>query len=79
MEPGTIAVRLDIERRGELIEGAPEVYYVTDHYLNSTAVLVRLGAIDREALRGLLLMSREFVVGTALKKGAKPKRAKSRR
>jgi hypothetical protein len=79
IEPGTIAVRVDLEQRAELIEGAPEVYYVTDHYLNSSAVLVRLGRIDREALRGLLAMSREFVVGTALKKGSKLKRSKPKR
>src|SRR4051794_26852442 len=61
LEPGTLAVRIDIERRAELIEAAPEVYFLTDHYLNSSAVLVRLGKIDRDALRGLLVMSREFV------------------
>jgi hypothetical protein len=79
LEPGTLAVRIDLDRRAELIEAAPEVYFVTDHYLKSTAVLVRLGRIDREALHGLLVMSREFVVGTALKKGSKPKRAKPKR
>ncbi len=62
LEPGTLAVMLDRERRAELIEAAPEVYFVTDHYLNSTAVLVRLGKIDREALLGLLVMSREYVM-----------------
>ena len=79
LEPGTLAVRIDIERRAELIEAAPEVYFVTDHYLKSTAMLVKLGAIDREALRGLLVMSRRFVLSEAPKTGLKPKRAKRKR
>jgi hypothetical protein len=71
LEPGTLAVRLDMERRAELIEAAPEVYFVTDHYSNSTAVLVRLWKMDRESLRGLLRMTREYVMGTAKKKRAR--------
>lgn len=43
IEPGTLAVRIGLEERADLMEEAPEVYYVTDHYLKSTAVLVRLG------------------------------------
>ncbi len=39
----------------------PSVYYVTDHYVNSPAVLVRLSRIDRKALSDLLGMAWSFV------------------
>jgi hypothetical protein len=33
-EPGSLAVRIDIDNHTELLAAAPDVYYVTDHYLN---------------------------------------------
>jgi hypothetical protein len=60
-EPGSLMVRVDIDRRAELIEGAPDVYYVTDHYVNYPCVLVRLSRIDSDALRDLLGMAWRFV------------------
>jgi hypothetical protein len=56
-EPGTLVVRVDLERRDSLIADAPETYYLTDHYRRHPVVLVRLAAIDREALRDVLGMS----------------------
>lgn len=41
-EPGSLAVRVGFDDRAELLAAAPDVYYVTDHYLNYTSVLVRL-------------------------------------
>ena len=60
-EPNTLAVRIDLDERAELIAAAPGVYYVTDHYLNYPTVLVRLGQIDRRSLRDLLGMAWRFV------------------
>jgi hypothetical protein len=60
-EPDTLMVRIDIDRRAELIDADPDVYYVTDHYVNYPSVLVRLSRIDRDALRDLLGMSWRFV------------------
>ena len=60
-EPNTLAVRIDFDRRAELIAGARNVYYVTDHYVNYPTVLVRLSQIDRNALRDLLGMAWRFV------------------
>jgi hypothetical protein len=37
-----------------LLQRAPNIYYVTDHYLNYPSVLARLERIDRKTLRGLL-------------------------
>jgi hypothetical protein len=53
-EPGSLAVRIDFDHRAELIATAPEIYYVTDHYINYPTVLVRLQHIEREALKDLL-------------------------
>ena len=34
-EPGSLVVRVGFEDRAELLSAAPDVYYVTDHYLNT--------------------------------------------
>ena len=39
----------------------PDVYYVTDHYLNYSAVLVRLSRVTPDVLRDLLGMAHKFV------------------
>ena len=49
-EPDSLAVRVDFERRAELLDSAPDIYYVKDHYLNYPVVLVRLGRIKHDAL-----------------------------
>jgi hypothetical protein len=53
-EPNSLAVRIDVDQRAELISAEPSVYYVTDHYVKYPMVLVRLSSIDRNALRDLL-------------------------
>lgn len=74
VEPGSLAVRIDIGRRAELIAAAPDVYYLIDHYLKYPTVLVRLARIHPDALKDLLRMSWSFM---ALKsERAKPGRAK---
>ena len=44
-EPESLVVRIDLEQRAGLLEEAPETYYITDHYRNYPAVLVRLSRI----------------------------------
>jgi hypothetical protein len=61
-EPNSLAVRIDLERRAELIAAAPDVYYVTDHYLPYPSVLVRLSRIHPDALKDLLRMAWSFVM-----------------
>ena len=70
-EPNTLAVRINLYERAELMAARPSVYYVTDHYVNYPTVLVRLDQIDRRSLRDLLAMAWRFV-------SSKPK-ASSRR
>jgi len=60
-EPGSLVVRLDFDRRAELIETAPDIYYLTDHYVNYPSVLVRLSRIEPDALKDLLGMAWSFV------------------
>ena len=60
-EPGSIVVRVDFDDRAELLAAAPDVYYVTDHYADYSAVLVRLSRVDPNVLRDLLGMAYKFV------------------
>jgi hypothetical protein len=60
-EPDSLAVRIDFDRRAELMAAAPDVYYLTDHYANYPVVLVRLSRIRADALQDLLGMAWHFV------------------
>jgi hypothetical protein len=60
-EPGSLLVRVDFDDRAELLASDPDVYYVTDHYLNYTSVLVRLSRVTPDVLRDLLGMAHKFV------------------
>ena len=68
-EPGSLMVRIDFANRTELIAASPDLYYLTDHYVNYPSVLVRLSRIHPDALRDLLSMAWRFV--TAEKPPAK--------
>jgi hypothetical protein len=61
-EPGSLVVRTDFEQRAELLAGDPEVYYITDHYRNYPAVLVRMSRITPDVLTDLLGMAYRFVL-----------------
>jgi hypothetical protein len=63
-EPGSLAVRVGFDDRAELLAAAPDVYYVTDHYLNYSAVLVRLSRVTPDVLRDLLGMAHKFVTAS---------------
>lgn len=66
-EPGSLVVCVSFADRRALIEEAPEIYYVTEHYLNYESVLVRLSRIGLDVLRDLLRMAYRFVSGKAKK------------
>src|ERR1700733_3613227 len=74
-EPDSLMVRVDLEQRGELIAAAPEIYYVTDHYVDYPSVLVRLSRINADILRDLLGMAWRFV--TSDEGGRKPPRKRA--
>jgi hypothetical protein len=60
-EPGSVVLRIDFADRAALLAEAPELYYITDHYVNYPAVLVRLSRATPEVLRDLLGMAYKFV------------------
>src|SRR5271157_1399704 len=73
-EPGSIVVRVDFDDRAELLAAAPDVYYVTDHYADYSAVLVRLSRVHPDGLRDLLGMAYKFVTAKAAPRSPSRKR-----
>jgi hypothetical protein len=51
--------------RCELLAAEPDVYYIPEHYVGYSGVLVRLARVDRELLRDLLGMAHKFVTRRA--------------
>jgi hypothetical protein len=64
-EPAALVVRVDSDDRAELLAASPDVYYVTDHYADYSAVLVRLSRVNPDVLRDLLGMAYKFVTRNA--------------
>ncbi len=61
VEPDSLAVSIDFEKRAVLLASTPDTYYLTDHYRDYPIVLVRLSHIGLDELRNLLEMSWQFV------------------
>jgi hypothetical protein len=78
-EPGSLAVRVDFDDRADLLADAPDVYYVTDHYVDYNSVLVRLSRVNPNVLRDLLGMAYRFVTRSAAFRSPTSKRRKPRR
>src|ERR1051326_3234185 len=76
-EPGSLVVRVDFADRAALLAEAPEVYYITDHYVNYASVLVRLSQVTPGVLRDLLGMSYKFVAGKNSRSRTKKKAQRS--
>ena len=76
-EPSSLAVRVGFDDRAELLAAAPDLYYVTDHYLGGSAVLVRLSRVAPDVLRDLLGMAHKFVTADAARRS--PSRNKRKR
>lgn len=73
-EPDSLIVRVDFDQRAELLAAEPDVYYITDHYKDYPAVLVRLPRVKPELLKDLLGMAHRFVAAEAARGGQKRKR-----
>jgi hypothetical protein len=77
-EANSLAVRIDLEHRAELLRQQPDIYYITDHYAPHPTVLVRLSKIPRADLKELLRDACRFVSSSASKAArptVRPKRA----
>ena len=70
-EPNSLVLKIAREQRAKLMSADPDVYYVTDHYVNYPTVLVRLSRIHRDALRDLLGMAWTFVTEKTRKSRSK--------
>jgi hypothetical protein len=77
-EPDTLAVRIAFEDRSALIAENPEVYYLTDHYVEYPVVLARISRIHPDALQDLLAMSWRFVTSKASRASTGRKRISPR-
>ena len=78
-EPGSLVVRVGFDDRAALLAEVPEVYYITDHYVGYTGVLVRLSRVAPETLRDLLGMAHKFVMRRASSRSSTRKHATSKR
>ncbi|MGA7414119.1 MAG: MmcQ/YjbR family DNA-binding protein [Bryobacteraceae bacterium] len=73
-EAASLVVRVDFDDRAELLAADPAVYYVTDHYIGYSAVLVRLSRVNPDALPDLLGMAHKFVTRKAPRSPARKRR-----
>jgi hypothetical protein len=79
-EPGSLVVSVDFADRATLLAEAPEIYYITEHYIGYPSVLVRLSRMTPDGLRDLLGMAYKFVTSKAARnaKAGSSKRAAPR-
>jgi|SRR5262245_14551803 len=80
----TLAVRVDYPMREALMQAEPETFFITDHYRNYPAVLVRLASVDRKRLHEVLEHAWRFVARpaarrTAARKGGDARSSATRR
>ena len=76
IEPNTLGIRVAIAERERLLAARPDVYYLTAHYANYPAVLVRLAPLRRAELKAILVMAWQY----AMEKGtSRPARGPRRR
>jgi hypothetical protein len=75
-EPDSLVVRMDFDDRAALLAEAPDVYYVTEHYVGYPSVLVRLSRVNPDVLRDLLGMAYKFVTRKAVSRSPARKRRK---
>lgn len=77
-EPDSLLVRVGFDDRTELLAAAPDVYYLTDHYVGYTAVLVRMSRVTPDVLRDLLGMAHKFVTAHEARRSPSRKQRKPR-
>ena len=61
----SIAIRISFDEREILMQAKPKTFYITDHYRDYPAVLIRLAAIKDGEMKDFLQRSYDF---TAAKK-----------
>jgi hypothetical protein len=71
-EPDSLVVMMDFATRDTLVEEAPDVYYLKEHYVGYPCVLVRLQRVSADALHDLVSSAYRYVIE---KKRRRKKRA----
>jgi hypothetical protein len=69
----TLVVRMDFLDREAVMEMDPRTFFITDHYRNYPAVLVRLATVGRERLREVLEQSWRYAAPKRLLAAHRPK------
>jgi hypothetical protein len=67
----SFVLRIDFDLRDILMHAAPETFYITDHYRDYPAMLVRLATLDPEELPNLLEQAWRGVAPKSLVAGFK--------
>ena len=62
-EPHSLVLKIAREQRAKLLAADPDVYYVTDHYVDYPTVLVRMARVRRAALRDVLNLAWRLAYG----------------
>ncbi|HKB10453.1 MAG TPA: MmcQ/YjbR family DNA-binding protein [Vicinamibacterales bacterium] len=78
-EPDTLVVMMDFQDRDALIEEAPDVYYLKEHYQNYPCVLVRLSRVGKDALHDLVVGAHRFISAKTHRKAGGSSRRGGRR
>ena len=61
-----VVLKTTFDEREDLMAADPDVYFITDHYLNYEYVLVNLKTVSREALSDMI--RRSYTLATEKKK-----------
>jgi hypothetical protein len=64
----TLVLRIGFSEREALMTSFPEVFHITDHYLNYPAVLIRLPKVRKDALRRVVDEAWRQVAPASLKR-----------
>ena len=59
----SLVIAVDFAAREEMMNAAPEKFYITDHYLNYPYMLVRMSKVNADELRDLLMGAWRRVAG----------------
>jgi len=65
----SLVIPTSFEAREEMMNTAPEKFYITDHYLNYPYMLVRMSKVNVDELRDLLTGAWRRVAGKSLVTG----------
>jgi hypothetical protein len=71
----TLALTCSFEERALLLEEHPGTFFITDHFLNWPAVVVRLAGAEKKVLQAAVTASWERAGGLASKRRKNPKAA----